>query len=96
MVGNKCDIDEEEEREVTFDEGLQWVKDYVEDDEEDIDINFIEVSAKEGTNITTLFDEICMKLLERHNKAKSIGGGVNKGKYVLADPTQNISMAYKE
>jgi len=68
----------------------------VEDDEEDIDINFIEVSAKEGTNITTLFDEICMKLLERHNKAKSIGGGVNKGKYVLADPTQNISMAYKE
>lgn len=94
MVGNKCDIDEEEEREVTFEEGLQWVKDYVEDDDEDIDINFIEVSAKEGTNIATLFDEICMKLLERHNKAKS--GAIGKGKYVLADPTQNISMAYKE
>ena len=46
VIGNKCDIDEEEERQVTFEEGQQWVNEYQEDEEEFIDITFVEVSAK--------------------------------------------------
>ncbi len=55
MIGNKCDLDEEDSREVPFEEGERWVHEYkeemVEDGGEDIDIEYMEVSAKEGTNI---------------------------------------------
>ena len=47
--------------------------------EDEIDIKFVEVSAKEGTNINSLFDEISVKLLERHNKAL----GLKKGAKVM-------------
>lgn len=39
------------------------------EDEEEIDIKFMEVSAKSGLNIPALFDEISKKLLMRFNKA---------------------------
>ena len=68
IIGNKCDIDEED-REVEYEEGEQWIKDYKEESpENDVDIKYLEVSAKEGTNINILFDEIAKKLLEKHVK----------------------------
>ena len=55
MIGNKCDLDEEDAREVPFEEGERWVREYkeemIEDGGDEIDIEFMEVSAKDGTNI---------------------------------------------
>ena len=71
VIGNKCDLDDEGLREVSYEEGEQWVKDYVEEnceDEDEIDIKFLEVSAKNGTNIFALFEEIAVKLLDKHHK----------------------------
>ena len=85
IIGNKCDLDDDE-REVEYEEGEQWVEDYKEefcDDDSPIEIKFLEVSAKEGTNINALFDEISVKLLERNNKALGLKGG----KKVMNDPT---------
>ena len=85
IIGNKCDLDEDDEREVSYEEGEQWVEDYKEefcDDDNVIDITFLEVSAKEGTNINHLFDEIATKLLTRHGKLP----GAGKGKKVVNDP----------
>ena len=65
LVGNKCDVPDED-RDVTLEEAQEWVEDYKEEEEEFIDINFMEVSAKEGTNVSILFDDIAKKLLERH------------------------------
>ena len=47
VVGNKCDLNEAD-REVSVAEGEQWVEQYKEDLEEDeeIDLKFMEVSAK--------------------------------------------------
>ena len=53
----------------------------------------MEVSAKEGTNINSLFEEISVKLLERHNKAL----GLKKGAKVMPnDPAQNLSYNYNQ
>lgn len=59
IIGNKCDL-RDDEREVSHEEGEQWVEQYKEDldDDEDIDIKFMEVSAKSGMNIQKLFEEI--------------------------------------
>ena len=43
------------------------------DDGEDIDIEYMEVSAKDGINIQELFEIITIKLLKRGNGLK---GGV--------------------
>ena len=52
-----------------YEEGEQWIADYKEESpENNIDIKYMEVSAKEGTNIGILFDEIASKLLEKHVK----------------------------
>ena len=48
------------------------------DDDEEIDLKFMEVSAKTGVNIQSLFDEISQKLLVRHNKA----AGISKDGYL--------------
>ena len=82
IIGNKCDLDEDDEREVSYEEGEQWVEDYKEEfceQDDEIDIKFVEVSAKEGTNINSLFEEISVKLLERHNKAL----GLKKGSKIM-------------
>jgi len=96
IIGNKCDLDEDDEREVSYEEGEQWVEDYKEEfceQEDEIDIKFVEVSAKEGTNINSLFEEISVKLLERHNKAL----GLKKGAKVMPnDPAQNLSYNYNQ
>lgn len=44
--------------------------DYVDDLDEDdeIEIKYVEVSAKAGTNINALFEEVSVRLLERHMK----------------------------
>ena len=39
-----------------------------ESSENNVDMKYMEVSAKEGTNINMLFDEIASKLLEKHVK----------------------------
>ena len=31
IIGNKCDLDEDDEREVSYEEGEQWVEDYKEE-----------------------------------------------------------------
>ena len=46
VVGNKCDLDEDDERAVPFEEAQQWIEEYKEDEDDFIDIKFIEVSAK--------------------------------------------------
>lgn len=73
IIGNKSDLGETE-REVTAEEGELWVEQYKEDleDDEDIDLKFMEVSAKSGFNIQKLFEEISQKLLMRYNKAIGI------------------------
>ena len=73
IIGNKCDLSNDE-REVTAEEGELWVEQYKEDldEDEDIDIKFMEVSAKSGVNIQKLFEEISQKLLLRYNKAVGI------------------------
>ena len=50
LIGNKCDLNEED-RAVTSEEAQEWVDDFREDEEEFIEISFMEVSAKDGTNV---------------------------------------------
>ena len=73
VVGNKCDLNEAD-REVSVAEGEQWVESYKENLEQDdfIDLKFMEVSAKSGVGILQLFEEVSQKLLMRHNKANGI------------------------
>ena len=58
LVGNKCDL--EDKRQVSTDEAKKYAKDN--------EINFIEVSAKEGTNIEKMFNSIIQELLEDMEK----------------------------
>jgi len=67
---------------VAQEEGEQWIKDIKEDEDEFIDITFMEVSAKQGTNVEILFDQIAKRLLERHKAI--IGSGKCN---ILRDPT---------
>jgi len=59
---------------------LEWVQSYVEelDDDEEIDIKHMEVSAKSGLNIQQLFEEISKKLLLKYNK----DAGISKDGYL--------------
>ena len=66
---------------MSYEEGEQWVKEYKEDCDDYIEMKFLEVSAKLGSNINALFEEISIKLLERHSKV--LGG---KGKIKVHDP----------
>ena len=52
VIGNKCDLNDDD-RDVTREEGQEWVVSYKEDldDDEEIDLKFMEVSAKTGFNI---------------------------------------------
>lgn len=54
IVGNKCDM--EDERQVTSEEAEEFAKNH--------DAVFMEVSAKSGANIQTLFENIGRRLLE--------------------------------
>lgn len=43
------------------------MREYIEDcDDEDIEIHFMEVSAKNGTNIYQLFDDISNRLIDKN------------------------------
>ena len=90
IIGNKADLSESE-RQVSAEEGEEWVEAYKEDleDDEDIDLKFMEVSAKSGVNIQQLFEEISQKLLMRYNKAI----GISKDGYL---PKQALSFDYNE
>lgn len=55
LVGNKCDV-AADDRKVTVEEGQAHAK--------TLGIQFIETSAKEGTNINDLFDLACTKILD--------------------------------
>lgn len=60
-------MDEEGQRQVNYEEGEQWVREYIDDcDDEDIELHFMEVSAKNGTNIYLLFDHISNRLIEKN------------------------------
>ena len=61
LVGNKCDL--EDKRQVKKEEA----KKYAEDNE----MEFIEVSAKEGTNIDDMFNSSLSKLLEDEKKEEN-------------------------
>jgi GTPase SAR1 family protein len=50
LIGNKCDLDDDE-RAVTTEEAQEWVEEFKEDEEDFIDITFMEVSARDGTNV---------------------------------------------
>jgi len=94
IVGNKCDLDDGggPQREVSYEEGEQWVEDYKEefcDEDDEIDIKFIEVSAKNGTNIGVLFSEIAVKLIEKHNKVMGIKYGANSSAVLPSNPNKN-------
>ena len=90
VIGNKADLDDDE-REVSYEEGEQWVKEYQEEQDDDIDMKFLEVSAKLGSNINALFEEVSIKLLERHNKV------FGKGKVTkVHDPSQLLSYNYNQ
>ena len=88
IIGNKSDLSEDL-RQVTPEEGLEWVEAYKEelDEDEEIDLKFMEVSAKTGLNIQQLFDEVSRKLLIKYNKA----AGISKDGYL---PKQNLSYDY--
>ena len=58
LVGNKCDL--KEGRQVTKEEAEEYAKKY--------NMEFIEVSAKEGTNIEKMFNSIIQELLEDMEK----------------------------
>eukprot|EP00356_Strombidium_inclinatum_P014528 CAMPEP_0170492536 /NCGR_PEP_ID=MMETSP0208-20121228/12399_1 /TAXON_ID=197538 /ORGANISM="Strombidium inclinatum, Strain S3" /LENGTH=195 /DNA_ID=CAMNT_0010768291 /DNA_START=6 /DNA_END=593 /DNA_ORIENTATION=+ len=66
VVGNKSDLDDE--REVTYEEGAAFIEEYKENQEDEPNIKFVEVSAKEGTNISAMFESISVELLEAHNE----------------------------
>ena len=54
-----------------FEEGEQWCEDYREEmidrEGKDVDIEYMEVSAKEGTNIFELFHHIAERLVEKYD-----------------------------
>ena len=70
LIGNKCDLNDGE-RQVDFEEGEQWCEDYREEmidrEGKDVDIEYMEVSAKEGTNIFVLFHHIAERLVEKYD-----------------------------
>ena len=59
-----------------FEEGEQWAEDYRDEmqDKEgiDVDIEFFECSAKEGTNVFELFHTIAEKLIEKYGAENAI------------------------
>ena len=61
LVGNKCDL--KEGRQVTKEEAEEYAKKY--------NMEFIEVSAKEGTNIDDMFNSSLLKILEDMKKEKN-------------------------
>lgn len=78
IVGNKSDLDEQGLRQVSYEEGEQWVDEYKEefcDEDDEIDIQYIEVSAMNGTNVKPLFDQIALKLIQNYNNQMGIKYG---------------------
>lgn len=71
LVGTKCDLDAN--REVTFEEGLQFAQSY--------GISFIETSAKENQNVNKLFKMIIQPLLKNHIKETVIESKSNEDNY---------------
>ena len=63
VIGNKCDL--KEERKVPFENG-QVLKSTIKDKYQSIDIKFWEISAKDGTNVTELLEEIKTRVLQMH------------------------------
>jgi Ras-related protein Rab-1A len=55
LIGNKCDL--EEDRQVSYDEGMELAKNY--------DVPFLEVSAKNSTNIDQCFTLMATEIHER-------------------------------
>ena len=72
LVGNKSDL--EEKREVTYDEGEELAKQY--------DVPFLEVSAKNSTNIeetfTTMATDIQTRFWKMKEEKKKGGVGVSQ------------------
>lgn len=60
LVGNKCDL--EEDREVTFDEGLSLSK--------ELNCPFIETSAKSGYNVYMAFELLVKEIKKYRNSNK--------------------------
>lgn len=58
MVGNKCD--QEKDRKVSYEEGMRLAKENR--------IDFVESSAKNGTNIEEIFTKLNDRILERIDK----------------------------
>ena len=74
LIGNKCDL-EKDQRQVTTEEAQEYA--------EDNDMKFIEVSAKEGTNINDdMFNSIIQDLLDDMEKEKNNNPTYNNPKYI--------------
>ena len=79
LVGNKCDL--EKERQVTEENAKQYATEN--------NMEFMEVSAKDGTNIENMFNSSLQKLLEDENKDE-INSSENKN--VSDNYKKNVSL----
>jgi GTPase SAR1 family protein len=69
LVGNKCDL--EENRKVSYEEGLELAKHY--------EIPFLETSAKNALNVDTSFVTMSKEIKRNiQNKASTVGGAQDK------------------
>ena len=73
LVGNKCDL-EKDQRQVTTEEAEKYAKEK--------NMEFIEVSAKEGTNINDMFNNSLKKIFEDMEKEKNNNPTYNNPKYI--------------
>ena len=81
LVGSKCDL--EEDRKVSYDEGLKLAQEY--------NIMFYETSAKEDINISSLFKDIAKCWKEKADKSLILANWYKSPKVVqlYAQNTQN-------
>ena len=73
LVGNKCDLGKDK-RQVSTEEAQQYAKEK--------NMEFIEVSAKEGTNINDMFNSSLSKILDDMEKEKNNNPTYNNPKYI--------------
>ncbi len=71
LVGNKCDLPES--RVVSEEQGRQLAA------EMGPSVGFVETSAKEGINVTKVFEDIVRNIKANDKKPKPVAGGLKVG-----------------
>ena len=77
LVGNKCDI--EKERKIKKDDGKAYAKKK--------QIKFFEVSAKEGTNVNEVFEDLVKDILKSYSPTDNFK---KRGSKMLSIPVQQL------